>query len=290
MTNIFQNPVRDTASWLRWARLSHQLFGGLMNVPTGQISIQNQNNYQHTTYAEPSVFGPKTRTLHSEGTEEVSWSMNGDLTEGSLKLLFLLDPAARGLGFERLDFQQGTEGYRITAIKNYDIMWDSVSFSAAAGAPITFNLSGKTLQKPVPIVGSNELNSLDPTIPVPSWISGNDLVTDWSLSHTVGMNPVWLNGNSRLPAYYRLGESAWQLSISTSRALLRHTQIRFQSYNGIRLWQGIVDQTSIISADKKRGYTYQVQMSNSLFSTSNSTAPGAVTVDVPIILENVRNV
>ena len=171
-------------------------------------------NYSTTEYALTPPTGPKQDVLHSVGTKEISWRLSGILSQETFGLTNFLKPENRGVKVDEILIQQGEFLERIT-----DAWWTNFTLQAAQNSNIQFNLEGVSTAEVT--AGSPVLrNSLQH--PMPSWATGNQYLTAWSLGHSVPLDPSWSNDDKRLPQYYRPGSSKWSISLTSAIALQQH--------------------------------------------------------------------
>lgn len=222
---------------------------------------------QTTSYAFTPPTGVKTKSLHALGTLDIGWAFQGDLTltDGSL-VGFFLDPVNRGVRFDTITVQQGTN----TTVLN-DCYWSSFGLNASSGGNISFSISGKTTQ--VPVAGIPIVASVSSPLPLPAWSSGNVLVESWSLAHNVTLTPFYPNSASPLADYYRPGESSIDMSMTTL--------LEARDHFSIDIGLGTVVMISAVVTNREGSFggrldpvSYQLGITNCRYVTS-STGTGA---------------
>jgi hypothetical protein len=258
---IYPRPV---TGFRRLVQAAHPLCG-VMTLLSTDASFSGTGNPNYTKYAFTPGVGPKQKTIHTVGTREVSWTIDGEITVASLGLLMLFAGTARGRNFSQLLVSQGTAnslGQSNFFFDNPDgnsLPWNQISLSGNPNAGLTFSLEGRATIDPVP--APVLLGPVVVSPPVPAWATGNDLVISWSLSHNTNLQPSWFNSPDMLPAYYRALDSEFTLQLTTAVALANYTLIRI-GYGGVNLAEMVVTSENITFGDRNSPITYQVSSTN----------------------------
>lgn len=187
--------------------------GETIDMLTTSAEITETLNWQFTSRALTPPEGPKQRVLHSKGTKEVSWSIAGDLSAEAIGLMGFFAPTnvfqRRGARLSQIIIQQGL---RVEVLQ--DVYWSSISLSGSPNSAITFSIEGRGLIDP--LLSGLPLALTDRHHPVPSWTSGALLVSGWTLTRSVPLNPVFWNRPEALPKYYRPGDTEMTLEVETA--------------------------------------------------------------------------
>ncbi len=214
--SVFYGPsIFPPPGWLRTG-----VIGGVP-VLLENWDIKVSADYSYNSFAQPVPMGPKQKTLHARGTSEVSFDLRGELTEESTPLILLLSPQFRGVPLGLEVQQQGSSN----ALDGCYV--GSFNLSASSGQPVKFQLMGNSINWPV---AGGSVPMLTYQHLVPSWATGNSLVESWNLKLTIPLIPVWRNGQSVLPTYYRFGDAECWLESTTVGQL--------QPYDSIALGVG----------------------------------------------------
>ncbi len=143
------------------------------------------------SYAYTPPTGIKNRVLHARGTEEVSWSLGGELTLTSAPVILgFLSPLTRGVYFP-VGIQQNTPGSYLASC-----LYDSLSINADGEGLISWSMTGKSLTYPTATLNISQ--SFAPQA-VPGWSSGAYDIQSWTLTHNVPLTPNYWNTPSALP-------------------------------------------------------------------------------------------
>jgi hypothetical protein len=230
-------------------------------------SWDEDRSFQTTNYALTPPTGPKQETLHSVGTKEISWNLTGILSQETFALTNFLKPENRGVKVDEILIQQGEFLEKLT-----NCYWEDFNLTAAQNSNITFSLSGKTV---------SDVTSANPVVrntlqhPLPSWATGNQFLTAWSLRHSVDMTPSWSNDQKRLPQYYRPGNSKWGISLTSAVSLQQHTSLAL----GVGTFT-LVDAATIGRSREVGGeddhYSYSAEIENIRHSDDNAYALNGV--------------
>lgn len=247
---------RPAAGYRNVVRVDHPLTGTLDLLVTS-ASWNETNSYNFTPRAYTPNIGPKQEGLHSRGTKELTWRVDGDLTTETLPILNLALSEARGVSFNQIYMQQGSVIHQFSNQTGYSIPWTSFSLTGSPDSPITFSLEGRSILYPVP--SFTILEVFPNKTPIPSWFSGNDYVTDWTFSHSVPLSAVWSNSSSPFPAYYRPGASEINMGFGTGIGLMEHTLVRF-GLGGIQILEGLVMDRGRVLGDQTTHHSYTVNL------------------------------
>jgi hypothetical protein len=251
--------------WLRVGRINSVL------CLVESYDVKVARTFSPQEWAIPVPAGPKQSTLHARGTQEIAFQVLGELTGEGSALLLLLSPQARGLIFPITVQQQDS----VDVLSR--CLLESFQVTAQAGGPVKFTLSGKCLDLPtqgtvLPWSGYQH--------PVPGWATGAPLVEAWTFQHATPLTPVWRNGPSVLPAYYRVGSSGWRGEVTTRGQLA--------AYSGFNLGVGLVELTGLVGSQgvnsaQQEPRTYTSEVTN--FSvTTDPLTPGVVVQVYPVPL------
>lgn len=257
---------RQVAGFRRVVQLYHP-FCGYMTLLSTNASFNDSGSPNFTKYAFTPGVGPKQKAIHSAGTREVTWAVDGDITNNSLGLLGLMSGSARGVNFGQLLISQGNASYLLENLDGNSIPWNQFSLSGNENSALTFTLEGKTTINALP--GGNAIIPVFTGPPVPTWTTGNDLVVSWSLSHNTNLQPFWFNTQNMLPAYYRALDSEFTLDLTTSVALSPYTLIRI-GFGYINLAEMVVTSENITYGDRNSVVTYQVSSTNARVQDQNA--------------------
>jgi hypothetical protein len=265
---------RLVGGYRRAVVLDHPLVG-IVNILVNEAGWVETNSPVWTNYADTPSFGPKQKALHSRGTKEISWSIGGELTAESLTLLNLMLSTSRGLSFNSILIQQGTTAVQFLNPDGFSLPWTSFSANGAQDANVSFRLEGRSTRLPTPIT---PITTYSIQSPIPSWFTGNQYVTAWSMSHSVPLAPSWTNTPYPLPTYYRPGESEFSVDVTTAVALQEYDTIRF-GLGGVSLLDGLVINRTRNTGDRNSHHVYQVTLTNARTIDSNAFTP-TVLVDL----------
>lgn len=258
-------------------------YGATLTPPTGWVRIGRIDNIpvlvtnwdlsvplrreQQSMVASPP-FGPRQPVLHAPGTEEVTWSIRGDLSRESANLIYFLDPSRRGYQFN-IQVQQSNVVDLLVGC-----YCEGFELAGSPNSPVTFNMHGRCLNYPVNgtefVLGSYHH-------PIPSWVTGNLLVENWTVNHDIALTPVWWNNGLTLPTYYRAGESNYRIQTATVMQLVAYDFISF-GIGGVNV-SGMI-QSRGVASNGREVRTYPVEMSNVSVFADPLTA-GAVEIVNP---------
>jgi hypothetical protein len=272
---VFPRPVTGHR---RLVQVSHPFCGhGNLLVTDASWSDAHQPNY--VIYAFTPPYGPKQRTVHTAGSDEITWNLSGELTNSSIGLLGLMNSNARGVPFQSVLISQGNnDSYLFSNFNGYSLPWSNFSLSGSQNGAVTFTLEGRSTQPPFP--GATGITATTPDVPIPSWFTGNDYVTSWSLSHSVNLTPQWVNTPSPYPAYYRPGHSEFTIQVTTMVALIEHSLIRF-GIGGVSLVEATITSRNRTFGGRNAPVTYQVSTTNARVSDQNAFTPSVV-IEIPV--------
>jgi hypothetical protein len=267
---IFPRPV---TGYRRQVQIAHP-FTGVLNLLTNDAHWGDALQPNYVTYAYTPPSGPKQKTIHTAGPDEVTWSVSGELANSSIGLANLLDSNARGVQFQNIIIAQGANDvYYFSNSNGYSLPWSNFTLTGAQNAAVTFSLEGRSTQLPAPY-GTSGL-ALLPDVPVPSWFTGNDFVLSWSISHAVNLTPKWTNTTSSLPFYYRPGVSEYTIQVTTAVALVGHSMIRF-GIGGVSLVEAVITSRNRVLGERNAPASYQVTTTNVRIVDQNAYLPSAV--------------
>jgi hypothetical protein len=269
-----ENFPRQAGGYRRLVYLEHSVIGGLY-LKTTSVRVTNAKNYQYTTYAINPVTGPKHRTLHSKGVQEIDISIDGVLTDQTAAILNLLKPSLRGTYFTKLDVSQGNQGLKIQG--PYSMLMNSITFNASVNNAVTFSM---TLKSTVFPENSSFGSRVVSERPVPSWITGNTGVKTWSINHSLELAPNWRNSQDPLPVYYRVGESTWQLQMETTREIREHTIIKMYD-KGFVLVGAVTTAKTIEYGDDSKAPVYSLTIEN-VGETNDPLRPDQAIIEIPV--------
>jgi hypothetical protein len=257
---------RQVAGFRRLVQVVHPMCGS-MTLLSNDASFSDAGNPNFTKYVSTPGIGPKQKTIHSAGTREVTWNIGGDITTASLGLLGLMAGSARGVNFSQILITQGNAGFLLDNQTGNDLPWNQFSLSGNQNAALTFTLEGRATIEGLP--SSAPITSAFISLPVPTWTTGNDLVTSWSLSHNTNLQPTWFNTSGMLPAYYRSLDSEFTLQLTTAVALSPYTLIRI-GFGYINLAEMVVTSENITFGDRNSPVSYQVSSTNARVQDQNA--------------------
>jgi len=266
--------VRQVAGYRRHVNFTHPGTGSL-NLLVTQASWDEALTPQYNVFALTPPTGPKQKIIHSRGTKEISWNITGDLTRETITLANLLKPENRGVDPTSLRIQQGAETALFSNPETFNIPWGTFSLTGAQNSNISFSLSGKSTLLPTVPPAENILLAQHP---LPSWSSGNSLVTGWTISHTVNLTANWDNNEDPLPVYYRPGESEYEFQVTTAIALAEHSLIKLASRD-VELLEGVVTSRGRETGDQSGHFSYRVSLTNVRFGL-DAFEPSSVSVIV----------
>jgi hypothetical protein len=194
-----------------------------------------------------------------------------------------MDSTYRGTQFTSININQGpTESWLFSNPLGYFLPWSNFTLSGNQNGAVTFSLEGRSVSYPV---ATNKIANMPfPDVPLPSWYTGNDLVTAWSLSHNVNLTPNWLNNTNTLPAYYRPGHSEYTIQVTTVKNLVEYSLIKF-GVGEVSLVEALVTSRNRTYGGRGMPVTYQATTTNakvapSLLGLQNAFTPSTV-IEIP---------
>lgn len=202
--------IRPIGGWLRAASIDGTL------VLTDSVSFRQPNNYQWTKYALTPPSGNRQKTGHARGTTEPGFSISGELTAEAGGLVSFLSPGKRGASFA-VAVSQGP-----TSLRMSQCYMETFNLSGAPNSTVKYSLSGKSISLPSAggAIGQGSFQH-----PLPGWSSGKNLVRSWSITHSVGLGANFANDQNPFPAYYRPGESEYNLQVTTALVLREYDSV-----------------------------------------------------------------
>lgn len=261
---------RPVTGHRRQVQAIHPSFGAL-NLLTTDTNWGDNPQPNYVLYALTPPAGPKQRTIHSTGINEITWSISGELSNSSMFLTSLLNSVNRGVHFNSIYINQGfNNNYLFENINGYSLPWSNFTLTGGQNNPVTFTLEGKSTFPPS--VFGAPLSTIYPDIPVPSWFTGNDFVLSWSISHSVNLVPKWANNASPYPVYYRPGASEYTIQVTTAVAMEPYSLIRF-GVGYFSLIEAVVTSRNRLMGDRGSPPTYQVTVSNARVSSQEAFLP-----------------
>jgi hypothetical protein len=225
---VFGPTIRPFGGWLRYGVIN----GTTVNVTSA--NLQGNNNFSYTLYAVTPPTGPRQKVMHARGTAETVVSMSGELTQEGGAIASLLGSNARGVGFG-VTVSQGNLADSVSSC-----ILESFSLSGSPNGNITYSL---TARSNVP-VGSGPPVISTRHHPVPSWSSGNGLITAWSISHSVSLSAHYRNDQNPFPAYFRSGESEHEFQIATVQEFREYDEISL-GIAGMLMVSGVVTSRAV---------------------------------------------
>ena len=235
---------------------------------TDQGSWNEQNNYQHTRYADVPLTGDLQKTLHTRGTQEISWTVGGEISSEAAGILNFLDSAKRGDTFD-VDMQQGASVDRIS-----DAVMESFQVSGTPNGLLRFTMSGRSLQA---VSTGTPIGVLTAQHSVPTWSCGNSAVRSFTIDHRVPLTPIYRNDQQVRPKYYRPADSEYSLTVVTAGNLIEHDTITL-GVGSFTLLTGIVVSRGASLGGPEDIKSFQVQLTNVSTDTDQTSmaATGSV--------------
>jgi hypothetical protein len=257
---VYGPTLTPTTGWVRVGNIA-----GFPALITGwDVSVERGPVMQEPPACPP--LGYKQKVLHAAGTAEVRYQVRGEMSLESRGLLQFLDPANRGAIFSVAVAQVGIVDFLSRCV------FREFTLNGGPDAVVSFSLSGHSLDFPTQGVVNEGPGYHHP---LPTWATGNSLMTEWTLQHTIPQEPRWHNNQNPLPAYYRPGASEFRLSYHTAVQLVNHDFLSLGI--GSFLISGIVQRQGIVSQNRDVRF-YPVEVMNVSFDNFPLEAGGLVTI------------
>jgi hypothetical protein len=264
---------RPVTGHRRQVQISHASLG-VYNLLTSSVGWAESFQPSYTNYVYNPPFGSKQQTVHSQGTQGITWNISGELSGSSLKLVDLMKSENRGTYFQYITMNQGlSDTYSFINTTGYSLPWSSFSLTGSGNNAVTFSLEGNSTSLPSFI--PENLDVVYPDFPIPSWFSGNNFVLSWSLSHRVNLTPKWRNNSSPFPAYYRPGPSEYTIQVTTAVELIPHTVIRF-GIGSVSLVEAVVTSRNRVMGESGAPPHYEVTSAGARVSDQQAYNPSVL--------------
>ena len=200
-------------------------------ITSGSFSVDWQRaTYQPTT--TPRSESSRTKVIYSKGTKALAGSLAFDLLDSQANASFLNGLFTRGRGHD-LTIHDGYRGRKLTSALN-KLYLSSVSVSSSPGSLVSVSVSASARTY---LGGLSQDTTITPEYqvmadPLVYFDTGNDGVTDWSLSWNQELTPVYANsygvsGNEdgSSPMYFRYGPIEFTYEITTVQEQYQHTDL-----------------------------------------------------------------
>jgi hypothetical protein len=284
--------LRPVTGHRRLVQVSHPNFNGC-NLLTTDAGWSDTHQPNYVTYAFTPPSGSKQKTVHSQGPSEITWTLSGELTSSTIGLLSLMNSSARGVNFSTIHMLQGpVDSYYFSnnpSVGSF-LPWSSFTLNGNQNGAVSYTLEGRSTNIPTNVPSAVSGLTL-PDVPVPSWYTGNQYVTAWSISHSVNLAPQWANSPSAYPAYYRPGVSEYTIQVTTMVGLIEHSLIKF-GVGGITMVEAVVTSRNRTFGGRGAPMTYQATVNNARVSDQNQAYPSVVVTipaTIPTAAFGIRN-
>src|SRR3954465_14891343 len=134
------NIFRPVTGHRRLVQVAHPRCGS-GNLLTTEASWSDSLQPNYVNYAHTPPRGPKQRTLHTGGANEISWGLGGELTNSTIGLLNLMNSNSRGVNFTGIIISQGpNDTYYFNGTNGYSLPWSNFTVSGSQNGAVTFSL------------------------------------------------------------------------------------------------------------------------------------------------------
>lgn len=199
-------------------------YGGSAEVDGEQLLINSGsfNVAVSPSYLQPLDIPPNTdsrsKVLHADGTKSFSGDLSFDLTVKAMAILTLGKLLRRGYTFD-VGIDDGEDAYKMS-----DCKLTSLNLSGGAGGLLSASLSFMSVTDAQPSIAVlNDFIRDDE--PYAYWYSGNTDVREWTFTLNQSLTPMYVNQDTMLPRYLKVGLIDFSLQVTTYEQLHAHSTI-----------------------------------------------------------------